>query len=161
MKTVYIETSIVSYLRSRLSAHVVTVARQVLTRRWWDQERGNYQLLISQYVLDEAARGNEALAAQRLAELTGIPLLDLTPEIPEMADRLLCSAALPANARLDALHICAATFHGVDYLLTWNCSHIANARLLPRIRAVLQDLGYTLPTVCTPEEMLGDEEPID
>ncbi len=161
MKTVYIETSIISYLRSRPSAHVVTVARQVLTRRWWDHERGNYQLLTSQYVLDEVARGNEELAAERLAELSGIPLLDLPAEIPELADRLLGSAVLPANARLDALHISASAFHCLNYLLTWNCSHIANARLLPRLRAALQNLGYTLPAVCTPEEMLDDEHLID
>ena len=161
MKTVYIETSIVSYLRSRPSAQVVTVARQVLTRRWWEHERQNYQLITSQYVLDEASRGNEGLAAERLAQLSGIPLLDLPTAIPALADRLLGCAVLPENARLDALHICAAAFHGLDYLLTWNCSHIANARLLPRVRNVLQDLGYTLPTVCTPEEMLDDEEDID
>jgi len=161
MKTVYIETSIVSYLRSRPSAQVVTVARQVLTRRWWDRERGNYQLITSQYVLDEAGRGNEDLAADRLANLHGIPLLDLPAEIPELASRLVSSAVLPPTARLDALHICASAFHGLDYLLTWNCSHIANARLLPRVRDVLQDLGYLLPTVCTPEEMLDDEEDIE
>lgn len=161
MKTVYIETSIVSYLRSRPSAQVVTVARQVLTRRWWDRERGNYQLITSQYVLDEAGRGNQDLAADRVANLHGIPLLDLPPDIPELASRLLSSAVLPPNARLDALHICASAFHGLDYLLTWNCSHIANARLLPRVRDVLLDLGYLLPTVCTPEEMLDDEEDIE
>jgi len=161
MKTVYIETSIVSYLRSRPSANVVTVARQVLTRRWWDHERGNYQLVTSQYVLDEAGRGDDQLAVERLLELSGIPLLDLPGEIPELADHLLGSSVLPANARLDALHISASAFHSLDYLLTWNCTHIANARLLPRIRTVLQSLGYTLPTVCTPEEMLDDEQIID
>ncbi len=161
MKTVYVETSIVSYLRSRPSAQVVTVARQVLTRQWWDYERGNYQLITSQYVLDEAGRGNQDLAADRLAHLHGIPLLDLPADIPELANQLLSSAVLPPNARLDALHICASAFHGLDYLLTWNCSHIANARLLPRVREVLKDLGYLLPTVCTPEEMLDDEEEIE
>lgn len=161
MKTVYIETSIVSYLRSRPSAHVVTVARQVLTRRWWDDERRKYDLLTSQYVLDEASRGDPKLAGDRLTELSGIPLVDLPAEIPDIAAGLLRSAALPPNARLDALHIAAAAYHRLDYLLTWNCTHIANARLLPRVREVLDDSGYSLPTVCTPEEMLDDEYDIN
>ncbi len=92
--------------------------------------------------------------------LAGIPLVDLPDDIPSLADGLLAAAILPPNARLDALHLCAANFHGVEYLLTWNCTHIANARILPKVRRFLADQGYTLPEVCTPEEMINDEYPI-
>jgi hypothetical protein len=160
MQTVYIETSIVSYLCARPSAHVVAAARQLLTRRWWDLHRGNYDLVTSQFVLDEAGKGNAALAAARLEVLSDIPLLDIPDEIPSLADGLLGAAILPEKARLDALQICTASFHGVEFLLTWNCAHIANARLLPRIRQFIAGRGYVLPEVSTPEEMLDDNYPI-
>ena len=115
MQTVYIETSIVSFLRARPSAHVVSAARQLLTRRWWERERSKYELVTSQYVLDEAAQGHRELANDRLLSLDGIPLIDLSDEIPSLADELIAAALLPANARLDALHICAASIHELDY----------------------------------------------
>lgn len=161
MQTVYIETSIVSFLRSRPSAHVISAARQLLTRRWWDQERGNYELVTSQFVLDEASRGDAQLAIERMDALAEIPLLDIPDDIPSLANALLDAAILPEIARLDALHICTASFHGIEYLLTWNCTHIANARLLPRVRQFLAEHGHALPEVCTPEEMLDDEYPIN
>lgn len=159
MPTVYVETSIISYLRARPSGHVVSAARQLITQRWWGEERRNYQLVTSQYVLDEASQGDAQLAEERLAALADVPLIEITDDIPTLAEELLESALLPPNARLDALHICAATFHRLDYLLTWNCTHIANARILPQIRELFAAMGYQLPVVCTPEEMVDDEYP--
>ena len=157
MQTVYVETSIVSYLRSRAASHVVAAARQLLTRRWWDEERHRYDLVISQYVLDEASKGNPTLAAERLKQLEGIPLLEIVPEIQEIADAILAQAILPAKAEFDALHFAVAAYYRVDYLLTWNCTHIANARILPRIQEILMQTGFPSPMVCTPEEMVDDE----
>ena len=156
MQTVYIETSIISYLRAKNSLQVTSVAKQIVTRRWWEEERHNYQMVISQHVLDEVSAGNPTLAAERLACLNDVPVLESPPAVALMAERLLASALLPAKARLDALHICTAAFHRLDYLLTWNCAHIANARTIPRIRNILSELGYDLPVVCTPEEMIDD-----
>jgi|ERR1043165_572243 predicted nucleic acid-binding protein len=156
MPVVYIETSIVSYLRLQPSNQVVSAARQILTRRWWEIERQNYDLVTSQYVLDEAEQGDRVLAGERARALKNIPLLDLPPDVARLADELLAQAVLPPNARLDALHIAVAAFHGVDYLLTWNCAHIANARILPRIREVLTELGFSTPIICTPEEMVDE-----
>lgn len=161
MQTVYIETSIISYLRSRPSTHVVSAARQLLTQRWWSEERSKYQLLTSQYVLDEASRGDPVLVAERLAAITDLPLIAIPDEIPTLADRLLATGVLPRGARLDALHICAAAFHRLDYLLTWNCSHIANERILPRVRDIMAKLGQPMPVVCTPEEMVDDDTAIE
>ena len=120
MPTLYIETSIVSYLRARPSNSVVSAARQVLTRRWWDLERQHYDLVTSQFVLDEAAVGDPTQAAERLRALDGIALLDITPDVARIAGELLSRAVLPPKARLDAFHIATAAFHEVDYLLTWN-----------------------------------------
>jgi hypothetical protein len=95
MARVYIETSIVSYLRQRPSAQVVAAARQVLTRRWWEDERGKYELVTTQYVIDEAAEGHPAEAQERLKALDGIPLLELGPEIDSIAIDLMSHAILP------------------------------------------------------------------
>jgi len=113
--------------------------------------------VTSQYVLDEVAEGDPALAAERLASLSGVPLLELTPEIARIATEIVSRAILPAEAQVDALHIAATAFHAVDYLLTWNCAHIANARIIPRIRDVLSELGHSVPIICTPEEMVTDD----
>lgn len=157
MTTVYVETSIVSYLRQRPSPQVVMAARQILTHEWWDKERHHYELVTSQYVLDEASAGDPILAAERLAALQGIPLLPLDPEIATIADEILLRAILPPKALIDAFHIALAAHHGIEYLLTWNCKHIANGKILPRIYSVLTDMGYSIPIICTPEEMVNDD----
>lgn len=157
LPTVYIETSIVSYLRQRASPQVVAAARQLLTRQWWDDERLSYELVTSQYVLDEAADGDPILAAERLQSLEGIALLPLDPEISKIASEIMARAILPPQALVDALHIAMVAHHKVQYLMTWNCKHIANAKILPRIYDVLKDQGCPIPIICTPEEMVSDE----
>jgi len=157
MPTLYLETSIISFLRSRPATHVVSAARQLLTQRWWNEERAKYELLTSQFVLDESSRGDPTLVEERLKALAGIPLLEIVPEISVLAQELLSAAVLPARARLDALHISAASYHSVEYLLTWNCAHIANARILPRVRKIVEEHGYAFPIVCTPEEMVDEQ----
>ena len=157
MPTLYVETSIVSYLRSRPSAQVVAAARQLLTRKWWETERSNYEMVTSQYVLDEAADGDAEVASRRLAALAGVPLLPVENAILTIADEILRKAILPRSASVDALHIAMVAHHQVDYLLTWNCSHIANARILPMVFDVLDGLGLSRPIICTPEELLTDD----
>ena len=161
MATVYIETSIVSYLRQRPSSQVVMAARQLLTHRWWDHERGNYELVTSQFVLDEASAGDPVLAAERLQSLDGIPLLPRDPRIGVIANEIMFRAILPPKASVDALHIAMVAHHRIQYLLTWNCKHIANARILPRIHEALTDLGCPIPIICTPEEMVDDDSEDD
>lgn len=157
MPTLYIETSIVSYLRQRPSSQVVMAARQLLTHQWWNNERNNYELVTSQYVIDEASSGDPDLAAERLESLEEIPLLPLDPQIADIADEIMGRAILPPKASVDALHIAMVAHHGIQYLLTWNCKHIANAKILPRIYDVLKDLGCSIPIICTPEEMVEDD----
>ena len=157
MDTVYIETSIVSYLRQKPSSQVVAAARQLLTHQWWNDHRLNYELVVSQYVIDEVSAGHVLLAKQRLASLDGIPLLPITPEVPKIAQRIMALGVLPQKAQVDALHISLAAHHRIQYLLTWNCKHIANARILPRIHDILANMEIPIPIICTPEEMLGDE----
>lgn len=157
MNTVYIETSIVSYLRQRPSPQIVAAARQLLTQRWWDHERKNYQLVISQYVIDEAAAGNPSLAEARLESLDGIPLLPHAPEVITLTNEIISLGVLPEKAQVDALHIAMVAHHRIQYLLTWNCKHIANAKILPRIHDLFARLAIPIPIICTPEELLGDD----
>ncbi len=157
MDTVYIETSIVSYLRQKPSTQVITATRQLLTHQWWNDQRQNYELVVSQYVIDEASGGDPTRAAERLESLDGIPLLPDAAEIPQNAREIMISGVLPTNAQVDALHIAAVAHHRIQYLLTWNCKHIANAKILPRIHDVLTRMGIPIPIICTPEEMLGND----
>jgi predicted nucleic acid-binding protein len=161
MPTVYIESSIISYLRQRPSADILTAARQLLTTRWWAMGRSAYELVISQYVLDEIAAGDSTLAADRLLAVEGIPILPPAPEIPQIASAIMSQAILPAKAEVDALHIAAVAHHRINYLLTWNCSHIAKAKILPRIYSVLRAWHLPIPIICTPEELLGDDSSTD
>ncbi|MCO6456348.1 MAG: type II toxin-antitoxin system VapC family toxin [Pirellulaceae bacterium] len=157
MDTLYIETSIVSYLRQEPSTQVVSAARQLLTHQWWNDERANYELVVSQYVIDETSEGDPTLAVERLESLDGIPLLPNAPEIPQIANEIMSLGVLPPKAQIDALHIASVAHHRIQYLLTWNCKHIANAKILPRIHDVLTNLGIPIPIICTPEEMLGND----
>ena len=157
MATVYIETSIVGYMPARSRDAVIFQARQELTRKWWHSRRKHYRVVASQLVLDEAARGDEEAALERLRLLEGVALLDVTDlRIAPVAEALLDAHLLPEAARSDADHIAVATVHGVDYLLTWNCKHIANADTLPKIYRLLTELGYVPPLVVTPEEFSAD-----
>jgi hypothetical protein len=157
MDTVYLETSVISYLRQRPSSQVVMAARQLLMHKWWENERTNYELVVSQYVLDELSTGDPKLVAERLQALEGIPTLPSDPEIIEIANVLVSRAILPAKAQVDALHIATVAHHRIQYLLMWNCKHIANAKILPRIHRVFTEMGIPIPTICTPEELLGDD----
>ena len=153
--TVYVETSVVSYLAARPTSDLVTQARQRLTHAWWSARRGSFELLTAQPVLDEAAAGDPGAAARRLGYLAGLPLLNVTPEAVALGAALQRLARIPAKAAADALHIALAAHHGVDYLLTWNMRHIANAELRPAIEAACRRAGYGPPVIATPDELMG------
>jgi hypothetical protein len=148
----YVETSVVSYLAARPAEDPVTRACQRVTREWW-AGRGAFDLFVSQFVWDEAARGDTKVAGRRLGYLADIPVLEVTDEAVALAGQLLSGSGLPERARVDALHIAVAAVHGMDYLLTWNCKHIANAALRGRIEAICQHGGFEPPVICTPFEL--------
>ena len=156
MATVYVETSIVSHATARPSSDVNIATLQIQARDWWRIERPKFDLVTSQLVINEAAAGDPGAAADRLKLLTGIPLVPITDEVRQIADALVSASLMPAIAAADALHVAAAAFAGVEYLLTQNCRHIANAHTLPGVYAVLADLAYGGLLICTPAEFLGD-----
>ena len=156
MQTVYVETSIISYLTAQPSRDVLAIARQQLTRQWWETSRLQFDLVVSPLVEDEASRGDPEAAKRRLLIITPLRQIEPTPEVGLFTKQLLTQGALPKTAADDALHIALAVVHGMDYLLTWNCRHIDNARTKPVIRRLCQDANYHFPEICTPEELLGD-----
>ena len=155
MTTVYIETSVVSYLTARPSASLVAAARQQITRDWWDDHRSRFEQFISPLVLDEASRGDAEAARLRLAALEGLAVLEATESAMGLVDTLLRDGVLPRKAIDDAAHIAIATVHNIDFLVTWNCRHIDNAEVKPLIRSVCDAHGYACPEICTPEELMG------
>ena len=155
-ETVYIETSIIGYLTARTSNNLILMANVETTREWWDTRRTQFDLYISQTVLDEVARGDSEIASRRLEILRNFPLLEVDEAVQDLAVEFLAKSNLPPKATDDALHIAVATVYGLDYLLTWNCKHIANAQIQKKLAQISLDVGYELPTICTPYELMGD-----
>ncbi len=154
---IYIESTIPSYVVARPARDLVQAARQQLTRDWWDLKRTEHELFTSQVVLDEIAAGEAEMAHRRLQLMSGTTSIEMTEAAEELAASILKSGLLPASADGDAAHIALATIHGMDILLTWNCRHIANAAIQNRLRRLVEPVGYDLPVICTPEELLGEQ----
>jgi predicted nucleic acid-binding protein len=157
-KRVYIETSVISYLGARPSLNVLAAARQQTTLYWWERHRPRFDLFTSELVLSEAGQGDPVAAEKRTEKLQSIPDLEITGEVIELAKKLVDGAALPIEAMDDAIHIAVAAFHGMDYLLTWNYRHLDNAEKKPSIRRICAIAGYQCPEICTPQELMGEED---
>jgi hypothetical protein len=155
MESVYIETSVVSYPVARPSREPMTAWRQQLTNEWWMERRGLFACVISQEVIVEALEGEANMAAKRMAALQDLPLIAGGMESAKLAVDLLERGIFPANAPADAHHLAVATCAVVDYLLTWNYRHLANAQVLHRLENFLGGRGLHLPRVCTPEKLMG------
>ena len=154
MQSVYLETTIASYLTAWRSPELVMATRQQITREWWDHRRQDFELFVSQLVIDEASAGDPDAARRRLEFLEGIPLVNPQDGTDALVETLIRDLSLPDRAAADAAHIALAVVNGVDFLLTWNCTHIANAAFRPVIETACRSLGYEVPVICTPEELL-------
>jgi hypothetical protein len=155
-EAVYIETSILGYLTARSTKDLILAANIEITKDWWEFRRNSFILYTSEAVLDEVAQGDAEIATQRLKILRDFPLLALNQTVQDLATQFLARSSLPPKAKVDAIHISAATIHGMDYLLTWNCKHIANAQIQGKLAEISLDFGYVLPILCTPNELMGD-----
>ena len=150
---VYIETSIPSYLTAWRSRDIVTAGNQETTKEWWAR-REDFDLYVSVFVLEEVAAGDKEASELRVRALDGIPEIEITEQVEIIAEHLITKASLPAKAYVDALHIATATLGGMDYLLTWNCAHIANPAFRWKIEAVIRSFRFEPPVICTPQELL-------
>lgn len=152
--TVYIETTIPSLLTAWPNRDVVIAGQQQATRDWWKQRRRKYELYVSVLVLDEIRQGDATAAGARLAATEECEVLPFPPEAQELSRALLASRLIPSKAQTDAAHIATAAVHGLDFLMTWNCRHIANAAIVEKLRAICVAEGYSAPVICTPHEMM-------
>lgn len=155
---IYIESTIPSYVVARPARDLLQAARQQITRDWWELRREEHELFSSQVVLREVASGDTAMAQLRLEVLQGIPLLQVTLEALELAHTVLTSGILPVTAEADATHIALASVHRMDVLLSWNCRHIANAAIQVGLRRFAESAGFSLPVICTPEELMENSD---
>jgi len=158
MDTVYVETSIVSHATARPSSDIQIAALQQQARNWWSIERPNFDLVTSQLVINEASAGDPAAAAERLKLLDGLPTVPISDDVRTLARDIVSASIIPPKAAADALHVAAAAVAGIQYLLTLNCRHIANAHELPRVYRLLDEHGYGQLLICTPAEFLGGDD---
>jgi len=153
---VYIETSVVSYLTSRLSTDMIVAAHQRFTHKWWEERGPRFEMLISELVYREAAAGDPEAARVRVEAVAEFKMLMISEEAVSLAELLTVRGPIPSEHGADALHIAIAAVNGVDYLLTWNCKHLANAAHRSRIQSLVEGASYICPIICTPEELMED-----
>jgi len=154
----YIETSVVGYLTAWPSRDIVIAGHQQITRQWWATAADRFELVASQLVIDEASAGDAEAARDRLAALSSVTLLDATDEARQLAEELVAANAIPERKAEDAAHIAIAVTNGVDFLVTWNCRHIANAAMRSEIERVCRRAGYEPTIICTPDELMETDD---
>ena len=152
---VYLETTIISYLAARPGRDLVTAAHQQVTADWWRDRRALFEVFVSGLVLEELRRGDPDAADRRKAIIDGIAVLGLGEPVGRLAHDLVEQKAIPQSAAADALHVAVAAVHQMDFLMTWNCTHINNAQMISRIREICELSGFECPVICTPEELSG------
>jgi len=154
MQSVYLETTVVGHIAGRLHPIAAVLARQQITREWWDSANTRYRLFVSDLVLAECGDGDNEAAHERIEVLDGIDVLRTTDAANDLAAALIAAHAVPETEPRDAMHIALAAINGVDYLATWNFKHIMNPSTQHRIDAVCRDAGIESPVICTPEQLL-------
>jgi hypothetical protein len=156
MESVYLETTIISYLVARPSRDLVVAAHQPATQDWWSSRRNEFECFVSQVVIDEASIGDETEVQKRLVAIGELPVLEVMQEMESLTQAILSIGVIPPRAIRDAAHIAVAAVNEIDYLLPWNCKHLANAQIMRRISSVCERLGQQMPIICTPEELMGE-----
>jgi hypothetical protein len=156
MESVYLETTYISYLVARPSRDVLVAAHKQASQNWWESRRDQFECYVSQVVIDEASSGDPDEIQKRLAIISQLPVLEILEESESLALAILATGIIPPKAIRDAAHIAIAAVHEIDYLLTWNCKHLANAQIMRRISIVCENHGNRMPIICTPEELMGE-----
>ena len=151
--TLYVETTVIGHLVGRILPDPVVAGRQTVTREWWPTATEEYRLFVSRLVADECGAGDAESAAERLAVLDSLEFIAASPKADELAVQLVSGHAIPDTQPRDAAHISVAAVHGLQYLVTWNFRHIANATTRAAIESICRDAGYEPPIICTPDEL--------
>jgi len=155
-QTVYLESSVISYQANEISNDIKTAAEQMITRQWWENKLHKFEPYISDYVIFEVKRGRKIDSERRSTLASHFPILPDNKEILNLAGEYIKKLSLPKDGQIDAFHIAFATVYEIDFLVSWNCKHIANAMKFPLIRKINQSKGLWVPVICTPRELSGD-----
>jgi predicted nucleic acid-binding protein len=154
--SVYVETSVISYLTGRPSRDVIVAGRQALTIEWWGTCRKRFDIFVSALIVTEAEDGDATAVQRRLAAIEGIPALSVSDEAKTLASQMVAGGPMPKEYPEDALHIAVCALNGIDYLVTWNCTHLANATIRRQVERFLEKAGFACPVICTPEELMEE-----
>jgi len=154
-KSIYLETTVVSYYTSKPGRDIIVLAHQEITREWWHKSIKQFEIFISEVVIEEASMGDPEAAKRRLEELRDFPHLELNDKVEETAQMYMEKLEIPEKAFRDAAHLAVASVHNIDYLVTWNCKHLANGEIIRKLRDISKDLGIHTPIICTPEELIN------
>ena len=152
--TVCIETTVLSYLVAKPSRDLIVAAHQQTTQDWWEQAVPLLEPFVSAVVLDEVARGDELAAAERLSHMASFPVLEVVPEVLELAGAYFSAIDIPEKARADSFHLALAAWHGTDFLVSWNCTHIVSGRVRRTLEEINAAREIRTPIICTPEELM-------
>jgi predicted nucleic acid-binding protein len=156
-EAIYIETSVISYYTSWPSRDIIVLAHQEITRQWWAKALKRFEVYISEVVVEEARAGDPVAANKRLECISGYQNLELNERVEKMAQIYADQLNIPAKAIRDAAHMAVASVHNIDYLVTWNCTHLANAEIIKRLIKINKRHNIGTPIICTPEELMGVE----
>ena len=156
MEAVYLETTFISYLVSRPSRDLLVAAHQQATHEWWAERHREFECYVSPVVIDEASAGDPEEAKKRMNVINDLPVLEVTEEAESLTEAILASGVIPPRAVRDAAYVAVASVNDMDYLLTWNCKHLANAQIMRRLSSVCNAQGFNMPVICTPEELMGE-----
>jgi len=153
-ESVYLETTVVSYFTSKPSRDIIALARQEITREWWSKSINRFDVFISEVVIEEARIGDPEAARRRLEQLKDFPNLELDDEVEKLTRLYLEKLDIPEKSFRDAAHLAVASIHGIDYLVTWNCTHLANGEIIKKLMKLNAAFGIHTPIICTPEELM-------
>ena len=154
METVYIETTVISYYAARRTRDLIAAAHQEITLEWWEKALPFFEPYVSQIVFDEISRGDTKAVQDRLAAIKGFGVLEMTPEVAALADTYFAALDIPEKARNDSYHLALAVYHGMDYLVSWNCTHVTAGRVRSIVEIVNDERGLHTSTICTSEELM-------
>jgi predicted nucleic acid-binding protein len=152
--SVYIETTVISYYSARPSRDLIAAAHQQTTIEWWEKALPKFDAYISPFVIGEAERGDIEASARRQNAISNFEILIINDEISNLANLYFQKTKLPEKARLDALHLATAVFHGMDYIVSWNFTHLLNPIVRRIVTEINSDRGIETPVICTPEELM-------
>lgn len=156
--SLYVETTVPSYYVSRDSRDVIVLAHQQITRAWWETRLSDFRPFISPVVLEEVREGDPEQIQRRLEAVGPFQILEATEAVERLTARYMAEFSLPGSAIRDAAHLAFACVYAMDFLVTWNCAHIANGEIIKRLTQLNAIAGVPNPTICTPEELLGIEQ---